>query len=248
MDDVAITLDIDWAPDFAIDSTAALLAEAGVKATWFVTHASPAVDRLRTRPDLFELGIHPNFLPGTTHGGSPEAILAHCLEIVPDATSIRTHGLAWSSLLLERVLDRPQLSVDVSIFMPLAPALQPVEFWWRKTMLLRAPYYWEDSCEMSKPSASWTLDVLRGNGAGLKIFNFHPIHVHLNSNDFERYRAVKAQAGDLKSAGRDLLPVQPAGEGAGILFRELLELLSNQGGGTTIREIGQRWRDREGGA
>ena len=39
-----------------------------VRATFFVTHESPALQRLKDRPDLFELGIHPNFLPGSTHG------------------------------------------------------------------------------------------------------------------------------------------------------------------------------------
>lgn len=247
MDEIAITLDIDWAPDFAIDATAELLSEARVKATWFVTHASPAVDRLRARADLFELGIHPNFLPGTTHGGTPDEILSHCLEIVPDATSLRTHGLAWSSILLERVMERPQLSADVSLFMPMAPELRPVEFWWRKEMLLRIPYYWEDSCEMSKPAASWSLAALRGIGAGLRIFNFHPIHVYLNSNDFERYRAIKAQTGDLKTAGRDLLSKATGQVGARTVFMQLLAQLSGAGGGTTIRDIRRHWSERAAG-
>lgn len=34
-----ITLDIDWAPDFVIDAVAEQLVQAGVWATWFVTHA-----------------------------------------------------------------------------------------------------------------------------------------------------------------------------------------------------------------
>lgn len=242
MDELAITLDIDWAPDFMIDAVAAMLVEAGVKATWFVTHASPAVDRLRAHGGQFELGIHPNFLPGTTHGASPDEILSHCLDIVPDATSLRTHGLAWSSLLFERVLERPQLSVDVSLFVPMARALHPVAFWWRRTMLLRAPYYWEDSCEMSKPIATWSLASLRGTGDGLKIFNFHPVHVFLNTHDFDHYREVKAKAGDLKNAGRDLFAAPPEQAGTRTLFAELLHVLSRNGGGTTIREIGQRWR------
>lgn len=242
MDELAITLDIDWAPDFMIDAVGGMLADANVKATWFVTHASPAVDRLRSHRGLFELGIHPNFLPGTTHGNSPDEILSHCLGIVPDATSLRTHGLAWSSLLFELVLDRPQLSVDVSLFAPMAPALRPLEFWWRKSMLLRCPYYWEDSCEMSKPSPTWSLASLRVDSKGLKIFNFHPVHVFLNTHDFDHYRSIKANAGDLKSASPHLFAAPDNQAGARTLFTELLKAISLTGGGTTVREIGERWR------
>jgi peptidoglycan/xylan/chitin deacetylase (PgdA/CDA1 family) len=65
---VCVTLDVDWASDAMIDQTARILLEHEVPATWFITHASAAVDRLRDHPELFELGIHPNFLPGSTHG------------------------------------------------------------------------------------------------------------------------------------------------------------------------------------
>src|SRR5207244_3974947 len=72
-----------------------------VRATWFVTHMSPAISRLRRNPELFELGIHPNFLPGSTHGDTPDAVLRHCRALVPDAVSMRTHCLVQSTLLLE---------------------------------------------------------------------------------------------------------------------------------------------------
>ena len=41
LNDFLITVDIDWAPDIAIAETAKYLIENEVKATWFVTHASP---------------------------------------------------------------------------------------------------------------------------------------------------------------------------------------------------------------
>ena len=79
--EIALTFDIDWAPDWAIDLTAGILREREVRATWFVTHESPAVDRLREDSELFELGIHPNFLPGSTQArvtGKPVNIRLPC--------------------------------------------------------------------------------------------------------------------------------------------------------------------------
>jgi len=35
---IALTLDIDWAPDWMIEKVAEMLLKYGVKATWFATH------------------------------------------------------------------------------------------------------------------------------------------------------------------------------------------------------------------
>ena len=54
-----ITFDVDWAPDCAIDFVVDALCKFNVKSTWFITHMSPAIERLMTMPTLFEIGIHP---------------------------------------------------------------------------------------------------------------------------------------------------------------------------------------------
>ncbi len=46
MNDVVLTVDVDWAPDFTIDFVAEQLIAHKVQATWFVTHWSPAIARL----------------------------------------------------------------------------------------------------------------------------------------------------------------------------------------------------------
>jgi hypothetical protein len=150
INDYMVTLDIDWAPEYAIDYVAELLAEHDVRATWFVTHSSPAITRLSQQPELFELGIHPNFLPNSTHGKTHEEVLSHCVAMVPGARSMRTHGLYQSTPLLEQVLSRTPITADVSLFMPHARALSPVEYRWHGRELLRIPYYWDDCYEMER--------------------------------------------------------------------------------------------------
>jgi hypothetical protein len=68
MNDVVLTIDTDWAPDCTIDFMAEQLIARQVRATWFVTHMSPAIARLKQYPKLFELGIHPNFSPARRMG------------------------------------------------------------------------------------------------------------------------------------------------------------------------------------
>ena len=90
-DITALTLDIDWASDDIIEDIAEYLLEKKVKATWFATHESQATEALKSYPEFFERGIHPNFFEGSSHGKTYEEVLEYCLKIVPEAISSRSH-------------------------------------------------------------------------------------------------------------------------------------------------------------
>lgn len=242
---VAITLDIDWAPDFAIDFTADILIDRGVPATWFVTHWSAAVERLRDHQELFELGIHPNLLAGSSHGSSEEEVLDHCLELVPDAVSVRTHGLAQSSAWLTRLITQTNILADVSLFVPGAPFLQPVQHWWERQSILRLPFFWEDDCEMEKPVPAWNLPELLDVSPGMKILNFHPIHVFLNTSDRAVYEEAKRSSARLYDARlRDLEPLVQDETGTRSIFVDAADYLALGAMGSRIRDIATAWAVR----
>lgn len=190
-DDCVITLDIDWAPDWAIDNAAQVLIERNVKATWFVTHRSEAVDRLRERSDLFELGIHPNLLTNSTHGKTENEVFTHIKEIVPEAISMRTHGLCQSTGFLIKASVEYEILIDVSLLLPRAANLVPHKVKWHGANLWRIPYFWEDDSEMFEDNPIWDLSDNRLNVEGLRIFDFHPIHISLNTNQFTDYENLK---------------------------------------------------------
>lgn len=243
MNEPLITLDIDWAPDFVIDFVAEQLIKHQVCATWFVTHASPAIERLRQYPNLFELGIHPNFLAGSTHGTTPNEILSHCMNLVPEATSVRTHGLVQSTPLLSRIMARTPVTTDVSLFLPHTPGLQPTEYIWQRRTLLRIPYFWEDDFEMERSKPIWDLAPLLALGEGLKIFDFHPIHVYLNSLDMGPYTVLKQQVRKLSEATRvDVDPFVHVGIGTQTLFMELVQHLSVSGWSLLIKDLARDWK------
>jgi hypothetical protein len=238
----AITLDTDWAPDAAITDCARLLVDAKVRATWFVTHESAAIRALREHPDLFEIGIHPNFLPGSSDGATPSEVLASCMRLVPDATSMRTHALVQSTALLENVLLQTPIRCDASLLLSYAAHVEPVEYQWKGTTLLRIPYVWEDDIEMLRDRPQWTTTAALA-GAGLRVFGFHPIHVALNSPDFVLYERLKAKVTPLRRAASEemRLFVNP-GEGARTAFVDLIKRLSGDGGGLLMRDIYDRWQ------
>jgi len=114
-----ITIDVDWAPDFVMEPVIEVFIENQVKSTWFITHSTPVLNSLlRKHRELFELGIHPNFMKNSTQGATEKEVLAYCKAVVPEALSVRTHGLIQSSNLLTTFVREYSLKIDSSVFLP----------------------------------------------------------------------------------------------------------------------------------
>jgi len=234
-----LTLDVDWAPDWVIDEVAAILIANRVRATWFVTHASPAIERLKNHPTIFELGIHPNFLPNSTQGEDQDQIIDYLLAIVPKPRSVRTHALFQSTRLLVHMFKKiPTLRVDVSIFTPHVKHWEPVEFHYENVCGCRFPYIWEDDSEMYRPHPIWEYAEL-GPIAGWRIMDFHPIHIVLNDPTMESYRLLKRMCPRLSEVTPDdVARFRKAGAGPRTMFEQAVETAHATGqGGLTISDL-----------
>jgi hypothetical protein len=233
---LAITLDVDWAPDHVIDAVAARLIDARVRATWFVTHASSAVNRLRRHDDLFELGIHPNFMPGSSHGSTVAEVVSHCMQVVPEARVMRTHGLVQSSRLFSEIMSLTTIRIDSSLMLRMHPGLQVVRQPFAGGVLTRLPVWWEDDIEQVAPDPRWS--VTEQASPGLRILNFHPVHVMLNGSTPAPYTALKhewpalcdAPAHAFSALGRD-------GPGPASAFGSAITVLAASGGGVTLSRL-----------
>lgn len=244
MNHAAITFDIDWAPDWAVALCAEICQQKKSAATFFVTHQSEIISDLNKDPNI-ELGIHPNFQMPSSHGKSFEEVMDYCLAIVPKAESIRTHGLfQTTSLFAKMQVKYPCIKTDVSLFLPEHRNLAPV-FWHLDRELppfTRIPYFWEDDISASNPNWNW--DQNPAHHEGLRIFNFHPIHVALNTSRMDQYYALKTQlAGrDLKSITiNDIRTFENRGSGT----RTFLEKLVSSADGQNLQlisKIGQTAR------
>ena len=184
-----LTFDIDWACDEILADTIDLVEEADVCATWFVTHETPLLKRLRDNPK-FELGIHPNFnnilagMPDPADGMSAEEIVANLLSFVPEAKSVRSHSMTQSSTLLQIFLDKG-LTHDCNHFIPHQAGIE-LRPWYLWNGLIKAPYFWEDDVAATYGENLGEIAQLTRR-KGLKIFDFHPIHVFLNTERMGRY-------------------------------------------------------------
>jgi hypothetical protein len=243
MNEFLISIDIDWAPDFAIEQVAQELIDNNVKCTWFVTHNSPAVKKL-AQNNLFELGIHPNFLPGSSHGNNADEIIKYCLDIVPNAKSIRTHTLHQSSGLLKKIREDHGMLVDSSIYLPYAKNIEPhlLSFSHNSKPLTRIPYFWEDDAECYRADKNWDFNNEKLFVKGLKIFNFHPTYIYLNvdeMHDYERLKMEKCSKKPLYDVEEvEMAEYKNKGKGAGELFNNLVNYMAkNQPISNTISEI-----------
>jgi hypothetical protein len=242
-----VTLDVDWAPDWCIRSVADILIRKQVKATWFITHDSPAIRELSCHSGIFELGIHPNFQPNSTQGSFPEEIMCALMEIVPGAVSIRTHGLYQSTSLFTVIQKQFGILNDVSLFLPKTPNIVPHTLHLSESQsILRLPYFWEDDIEMHCPAPDFSLDSQEYHAPGLKIFDFHPIHIALNSSRMSSYDDCKKSVPVLHVLSRERAEeFQGESHGTGTFFGELTDFIVKEGSRNmyTIAELGQSWRN-----
>lgn len=243
INDVVITLDIDWAPDFAIEKAADILIEKKVKATWFVTHESKAIRRLFEHSHLFELGIHPNFMPGSTQGETHHDIMNYLMDIVPKAKAVRTHAMFYSAFLSKMFALDFGLETDSSIFLGEMPHIIPYEVFYCKKAFIRMPYFWSDDGEMSiKQSPSFAFSKKKYNMPGLKILDFHPIYIYLNSGNITNYNLLKVKYDIKDCTAEDAEPFINYGKGSGTLLREIIRKNPNPDGFKTISEIAEKWK------
>lgn len=189
---VAITSDIDWAPEPVIEYMVEIFRRNRIKCTFFCTHHSPVL--LQSDPDLFELGIHPNFNPSLAGQGKPaDSIVDELLEIYPTAKGVRSHSLTQSSR-LSIMFRQKGMVYESNLFLPYQKDVAPSVLW---NGLVRLPIVWEDDLhwEFGKTFEDLSIDM---TDSGLKIFNFHPIHVFLNTTDAAHYENAKRFYHDAK--------------------------------------------------
>jgi hypothetical protein len=203
--DFVLTSDLDWASEHCIEDFLRITDRFSIKPTLFVTHESATV-RAASRAGRVELGIHPNFLTGSDHGGDVSSVIDHVRRIAPQAIAIRSHRYIDSPE-IAAMLPKHGLKIDSNVYCHLMSGLGPKIL---PNGLLRLPVFFEDDVHWMGGHV-WTFDKYAKDflTPGLKILNFHPFFVTLNIPDADFYRRHKRhirtltheQATDLRHGG-----------------------------------------------
>lgn len=177
--------------------------EAGVYSTWFITHPTEMLDDLRSHSDTVELGIHPNFLVGSSHGAIASEVIDSCMRLVPEARTMRTHCLVQSTPILQEVVDRSPIELDTSLYLRNAkgvlPSVLPLD---HGRAITRVPYVWEDDLEFFAATPAWDARTFldgRMDTDEVTVIDVHPIHYALNSCGVDNYAALKEETVDMRT-------------------------------------------------
>lgn len=234
--EVFLTFDLDWADDEALGRVVELLRQYACKATFFVTHDSPAVAELRDDGD-FECGIHPHFHLTRTdtalsHPADAETVVRNLKQIVPEAVSVRSHMLLQGTL-LSKLFGQHGLMIDCNPYIPFRQAgpIRPWRFW---TGMLVVPFVWSDYIDFLQMGETELLSLLDSPDV-TSVVAFHPIHICLNARsvvDYERFKASGLSASQFARQSCD------GRQGVGDIFETFLDAIRARGIRTRrIREL-----------
>ena len=132
-----------------------------------------------------ELGVHPNFNPllQGDHRFDSMKVIERVMEIVPNACSIRSHSLLQSERLFDLFASQG-LSHISNFFLPFNNT-QPFYLW---SNMVAVPHHFQDNVLLRK-DFSYSENIYFD--CTLRVYNFHPIHIFLNSESIERYEAAR---------------------------------------------------------
>ena len=232
-DEICLTFDVDWAPDETIRPIIDILESSNLRATFFATHESKLLNELN--PELFEVGIHPNF---NNSYDNPKEIIQSLRNIYPNAVGQRSHSLHVSSHILQACSELG-FKYESNIFLPMHEGLHPVQ---RFKNLYSIPIYWSDDKHIEL-GTSFNVNLIAYRDPGLKVLNFHPIHIFMNTSSDDHYASYKShyqQPDSLKEFIND------SKEGIGTMFRSLVDILRIQKKEThTLLQICQAYSSYE---
>lgn len=189
---IFLTFDIDWCSDEVLTYLLDILEEYGIKATFFVTHKTSLLEKMSANLDI-ELGIHPNFNPLLNgeflYGKNAMEVISYYKKIVPESISIRSHSLSHNGT-FSSIYEKQGLKYDCNTYIPYYSDI--LLFPWMDTNenILKIPHFFADDGVLFQKTDLKSLTSII-NKAGLKVLDFHPIHIFLNSENIERYNNAR---------------------------------------------------------
>jgi ubiquinone/menaquinone biosynthesis C-methylase UbiE len=215
-----LTSDVDWGKEEWIDDLADIASSFDIKPTFFATHDSASLRKLRA-DERIHIGVHPNFLPGSSHGDDVNTVIDHVLRWFPETNCFRAHSFVDSTLIALKFREHG-MQYDSNLCLYLQENIPALN---HASGLMRFPVFWEDDIHMLWNGA-WDFDQLEQKflTPGLKVLNFHPIHVALNTPDDAYYQSVKNQA--LNQNNEENENLRFSGKGTRTFLLELLERLT----------------------
>ena len=178
-----ITFDIDWASDNQILDVLTILGEYELRATFFATHDSTLLRNLD--PKKYEISLHPNYFP--EQGTFDSNALNDIKRFYPNSIGMRSHSLTFSSRFLPNLRENG-IEYESNIFLD---SDDGVKLYRRNPNLISIPFNWSDDKYLEYIDSDITPRSVHNQSPGLHIYNFHPVHIYINSHSQRHYEYFK---------------------------------------------------------
>jgi len=224
-----ITIDVDWSPDELIEMVVEILNSYKIKATFFTTH--------QVTINGHEIALHPNY----TSIDTCKETITKLHDLFPNAKGVRGHRLASDEVLLS-IYEKLGLLYQSGYLMLGMRNIRPI---FLEFNIMEIPLFYMDRIHFDNSWYSkrgFSINSIDLDHPGLKVFDFHPIHIFLNTNKIELYEQAKKHYHEPKllEPYRNKLK-----EGIGTYFNDLLQYISDSGKKTyTLLEIYEKYRKR----
>lgn len=221
-----VTVDLDWACEPAIEGLLAWLDARAIPYTVFTTHRSAAVEaRLAT----VEVGLHPNFAPGSSHGTTTAAVVDHVVQLPHNIAAFRCHRFEHGNDSMEAMA-----AAGMRVSSNVCTDMDSPRPFRNRYGFLEIPVFFEDGgyLRLHKPlhiDSAWRHAVAR---PGPKVLLLHPMHWALNSPTFYFMRQIKDSLSPEnwnQLTTSDLECRRWQGPGIRTLVEEVLELAERSG-------------------
>ena len=184
-----LTSDQDWTPRWAADELLGFVESKKIPLHVFRTNPCPAFDAAYSK-GLITQGWHPNFLPNSSHGTVPEAVIAYFETHFPGCVTVRSHAYVedtakWQMLAAAGIRIDSQTATDCQ------EGLGSLGHW---TGIRRFPVFFEDDTYFTlRPGLPPDHVLDRLFTPGLKIFDVHATFFACNTPSPDHYQLTRAK-------------------------------------------------------
>jgi len=175
---IVISMDMDWADESVIQDSLSLLSSYEVRSTLFMTN------KLKLEITGHEIAIHPNYTSSDL-----ESHLKERVQDFPETTGVRSHTLFYTYA-LPLMYPKYNIKYQSNTMMLLEHNIVPYKL---TQHINELPIFWMDIpyFEIFDNNPSFAIEELGLDQPGLKVFDFHPIHLFLNTKSIAHYEQAK---------------------------------------------------------
>jgi hypothetical protein len=220
----AITVDLDWASETAIEIALKYFENLGIPITVFSTHNS---ELIRSKLSKLEVGLHPYFDTNSSHGNKIEKTIATVLDLPHNIKAYRCHRFAVSNEI--------QLAMQYAGMLcssNVCTNLEVIKPFFNRINCLEIPIFMEDGGFLFNryPLSINSLPKNLLSSDGLKTVVIHPMHLAVNTPNWEYMVNIKGRINRNdwnKLSSKEISQLQYRGRGIKDFFDDFFQELSH---------------------